>query len=114
MSEVAELIKEHIPSTAQVESQRHKLDMENPVIMVVVIVLAALSFGAIYKIAGETISQSLTSFILIAVGIFFLGYGPLSRTNPKLRRWEIGLGVFIVATALVALIIRVGLAGHLY
>ncbi len=85
--------------------------MENPVIVVAVIVLAGLLFGAIYKIAGQTISQSLSSIIQIALGIFFLGYGPLSRTNPNLRKWEIGLGVFVIATAVVAMIIRIGLAG---
>jgi len=114
MPEVAECIREHISSTVQVESKRHRLDMDKPVTLVATIVLAALCFGAIYGIGGQVIAENLTSLIQIALGIFFLGYGPLSRPNPNLRKWEIGLGVFIIAAGLFALFVRFGLHGRLW
>jgi hypothetical protein len=114
MPEVAECIKEHIPSTVRVESKRHRLDMDKPVTLVATMVLAALCFGAIYRIGGQIIAENLTSLIQLALGVFFLGYGPLSRQNPNLRKWEIGLGIFIIVAALGAGFIRFGLHGHLW
>jgi hypothetical protein len=72
MPEVAELIEKHIPSTVEAESKLHRLDLENPVITVAIVVIAALSFGAIYRIFGQAISENLTSLIQMALGIFFL------------------------------------------
>ncbi len=114
MSEVAQCIREHIPSTVQLENKRHRLGMDKPVTLVATMALAALCFGAIYRIGGQVIAENLTSLIQIALGIFFLGYGPLSRPNPNLRKWEIGLGVLIIAAALFAGFIRFGLHGNLW
>ncbi len=107
MSEIAGLIKHGVPATAQVEIMRQWPDWENPLTMVVVILTAALVFEAIRRVAGQAIFVNLSSLGSIAFGIFFLAYGPLSRINPNLRKWEVVLSALIIMCTSIALIIKV-------
>ncbi len=51
--------------------------------------------------------MSLVALMQIALGIFFVTLGPLSRTNPNLRRWEIIMGALIIIAGSVSLIVKV-------
>jgi predicted RND superfamily exporter protein len=106
MSEVAALIKEHLPLTAKLDVIRQRLDRKNTVVIVCTIVLAGLVFEAIRRIAGETSLMSLVALMQIVLGIFFVTLGPLSRTNPNLRRWEIIMGALITIAGSVSLIVK--------
>jgi predicted RND superfamily exporter protein len=107
MSEVGAMIKESLPLTAKQDVIRQRLDRKNTVVIVSAMVLAAIVFEAIRRIAGETSLMSLVALIQIALGIFFVAFGPLSRTNPNLRRWEIIMGSIIILAGLVSLIVKV-------
>jgi len=106
MSEVAALIKEHLPLTAKLDVIRQRLDRKNTVVIVCTMVLAAFVFEAFRRIAGETSLMSLVALMQIALGIFFVTLGPLSRTNPNLRRWEIIMGSLIIIAGSVSLIVK--------
>jgi hypothetical protein len=107
MSEIAGLIKDRVPATAQIETKRQWLDWENPLIVAAGILTAGLVFEALRRIAGQAIFVNLSSLASIAFGIFFLTYGPLSRTNPNLRKWEVVLGALIIMLTSIGLIIKV-------
>jgi hypothetical protein len=107
MSEVAATIKEHLPLTAKLDVIRQRLDRKNTMVIVCAMVLAAFVFEAVRRIGGETSLMSLVALMQIAVGVFFVTLGPLSRANPNLRRWEIIMGSLIIIAGSVSLIVKV-------
>ncbi len=107
MSEVAAMIKESLPLTAKLDVIRQRLDRKNTLVIVGAMVLAAFVFEAIRRIGGEMSLMSLVALMQIALGIFFVTLGPLSRTNPNLRRWEIIMGALIIIAGSVSLIVKV-------
>jgi hypothetical protein len=106
MSDVAALIKEHLPLTAKQDVIRQRLDPKNTMVIVCTMVLAAIVFEAVRRIGGEASLMGLVALIQIALGIFFVAFGPLSRTNPNLRRWEIIMGAVIIIAGSVSLIVK--------
>ena len=107
MSEIGGLIKDHVPATTQVEIKRHWLDWENPLIMVAGILTGALVFEAIRQMGSQVIFVSMSALVQTAFGILFLVYGPLSRINPNLRKWEVILGALLIMLTSIMLIIKV-------
>jgi hypothetical protein len=107
MSEVFGLIKDSIPPTAQVKIKRQWLNRENPLVIVSIAVVIVLLLEVIRRIGGGFVYENINSLIQIALGVSFLFYGPLSRTNPNFRRWEIAVGVLIMVSALITLITKV-------
>jgi hypothetical protein len=106
MSEVAAMIKEHLPLTAKLDVFRKRLDRKKTIVIVGTMVLAALVFEAISKIGGKASLMSLLALIQVALGIFLITLGPLSRANPNLRRWEIIMGGLIIIAGSVSLIVK--------
>ncbi|MFQ5799655.1 MAG: hypothetical protein ACE5H0_13320 [Bacteroidota bacterium] len=106
-AEVVRLVQERLPPMAQVETKRARLDWENPFITVAGIAAVVLVFGVVRWIAGWAVFESIILVIQLASGIFFLAYGPVSRTFPGFRKWEVGLGVLILVLVLVQVCLKV-------
>jgi hypothetical protein len=106
MSEVAEIIKDRVQPGTPVEIKRHRVDWENPVIMVASIFAAALIFEAIRRLSGQVVFANISALVQISFGVFFIAYGPLSRANPNLRRWELALGALIIVATSISLAIK--------
>jgi len=110
MDEVVRLMEEGIPSTAQAEIKRQWLDSNwnNPLVILALVLMGPLMFEAIRRIGGKAVSNdidSLISLIPLAMGVYILFRGLLSRTDPNRRKWDIVIGILIAIIALVGLYI---------
>jgi len=103
-------MEEGIPSTAQAEIKRQWLDSNwnNPLVILALVLMGPLMFEAIRRIGGKAVSNdidSLISLIPLAMGVYILFRGLLSRTDPNRRKWDIVIGILIAIIALVGLYI---------
>lgn len=101
VDEVVRVVQAKLPPTVQVETKQARLDWENPFVKVVVIAAIVLATAAMYRI------EAIYLVFQLALGIMLLAYGPSSRSFPRFRKWEVGLGVLVLVGALVSVCLEV-------
>jgi hypothetical protein len=96
MAGFVEQVEESVPTSTQFVVKRQKLDWENPLLVVGLMSLAVLVWLAYRSLGGPGIHQNLPQIYMCAFGIWFIAYGPFSRTMPNQRKLEVVLGTLMV------------------
>jgi len=108
MSEIAGLIRSGISPTAQVEIKRRRLGWENPFVTIATIIPGILAFilalEIIRRLGGQV--NIVITLISMALAIYSLRYGALSRTNPNIRKFEIVICIATLVGGALLLILR--------
>ena len=100
MAGFVEQVEESVPTSTQFVVKRQKLDWENPLLAVGLMSLAVLVWLAYRSLGGPGIHQNLPQIYMCAFGIWFIAYGPISRTTQNHRKLEVVLGTFVVISNL--------------
>ena len=100
MAGFVEQVEESVPTSTPFVVKRQKLDWENPLLLVGLMSLAVLVWLAYRSLGGPGIHQNLPQVYMCAFGIWFIAYGPISRTTQNHRKLEVVLGALVVISNL--------------
>lgn len=104
--DIVALIQHHVPPTVPVETTRQRVAWEHPLVVILMILGALVVVEAVRRVGGPMVFDTIYYAILLVVGVWWLAYGPLSRPNPHLRKWEVVGGVVMIVCGLGLLVLR--------
>jgi|GEM_PF-6839330 len=107
MTEVLQLLQERMSTTVPVEMKRTKVNGENPLVFVGVMVVALAVFEGLRRTGGAFVYQNVVAILQFGFGSFLLWYGPTSRANPNLRKVEVISGILILGGSFMLLALKV-------
>jgi len=107
MTDIVRQVQSKLPSTAVTESKRQWFDWENQWPMIA-IVTCSLVIGLLIAVTGghfggESVKDALFGILSAALGSYILICGPISRTNPGFRKFEIFFGFLTLIGGLIHL-----------
>lgn len=104
MEEVDRLINENISDNVLVQTKRHRLNYEHPVLMALIMV-TTLVVMAFFESKGDKVFNIFTSFIALSVGSWLLIFRPATKANLRFKWEEIILGLLLAALGAYGLVI---------
>ncbi len=107
MQNVVDVFKQYLPPTIPLDTKRAKVDVDNPRVLIAILLLSACGAAALLWLVGAQSYLAAFSVFQLGFGLYFLIYRPNSRTNPALRKLDVGFGIVIVLTSSMVLILRI-------
>ncbi|GKX65389.1 hypothetical protein [Inconstantimicrobium mannanitabidum] len=96
LEDILNTIKQNLPESTVVEEKKYKINWNNPIILIVWMLIAAFIVLAIAE--GSSIAYSILSFIfMVSIALVALFFKPISKSSGiRFRKFEIIIGVLII------------------
>jgi hypothetical protein len=100
MADLASDLRMHIPPTASYMSKpQWALASDTPAVRISLLAGVMLGSFALNAVLGRIVMNRFTGITSVAMGVWLIGFRPMSRTNPSFRLLDFGLGLWSLASA---------------
>jgi len=106
MAKLADLIDARLPETVRRKIKRSRVNFESPLVMFLYCLAIGCALFVLRRSTGQALYENLNLLFMLFVGVAFPMYGPLSRSNPSFRKYELILGTILAACALAMLLMH--------
>jgi hypothetical protein len=104
LSTIMQQIESHLPPGTRIVTKQTSVEWENPILLYSVVVTGGVLLGILYRTGGSFLFQNIVGVYQLCFGGFLLFYAPISRQNPKSRKWELLLGGLMIGSVLLKIV----------
>jgi hypothetical protein len=100
MSELVSDLRTHIPQTASyVSKPQWAIASDTPAVRISFVAAVMVATFALTAVLGRGVMDRVTGIVNVALGVWMIGFRPMSRTNPGFRVIDVGVGLMSLASA---------------
>ena len=104
MEKIANLVKEKISDSVLVQTKRHRLDWENPIVLIITCIVTMVIMGIIAS-KGAKAMDIFTILFALCVGSWLLTYRPLTKADLRSKWFEIIAALFMIIMGIYGFIV---------